>query len=135
MVADYQQQLIALLAAGRRGDMVELFMTQAVGMPADFVASMRQAPFWSSMEQLAHALVYDAALIGDFSVPTERLAAVRAPTLVIGGGTTPWLSRTADAVAEAVPQARRHTLQGQPHNVAPAALAPALVEFFTGKSA
>jgi pimeloyl-ACP methyl ester carboxylesterase len=132
VVADYRQQLVALLAADRRGDMVELFMTQAVGMPAELVAGMRQAPFWSSMEQVAHALVYDAALIGDFSVPTERLAAVTAPTLVIDGGTTPWLSRTADAVAEAIPQARRHTLQGQPHNVDPAALAPALTDFFNG---
>ena len=43
--ADYRQQLVDLLAAGRRGDMVELFLTQAVGLPAEFVAPMRQSPF------------------------------------------------------------------------------------------
>ena len=30
---DYQEQLTELLAAGRRGDMVELFFTKAVGLP------------------------------------------------------------------------------------------------------
>jgi hypothetical protein len=44
---NYQEQLTELLAAGRRGDMVEMFFTKAVGLPVEFVAQMRQAPFWS----------------------------------------------------------------------------------------
>jgi pimeloyl-ACP methyl ester carboxylesterase len=130
--ADYRQQLADLLAAGRRGDMVELFFTQATGMPAEYVAPMRQSPFWPAMEKVAHALVYDAMIAGDFSLPAARLAAVTVPTLVIDGGTTPWLSNTAQAVAAALPDVRRRTLTGQPHNVDPAVLAPALVEFFIG---
>jgi pimeloyl-ACP methyl ester carboxylesterase len=128
---DYQEQLARLLAAGRRGDMVELFLTQAVGMPAEAVAPMRQAPFWPSMEAVAHALVYDAMIVGDFSLSTGRVAGVKVPTLVLDGGQTPWLSTATQAVADAVPNARRHTLQGQPHNVDATALAPALVEFFS----
>ena len=83
-----------LLAAGRRGDMVELFMTQAVGLPAEFVAPLRASPFFPSMEAVAHALVYDAMVVGDFSLPTGRLATVKAPTLVVDGGQTPWLTRS-----------------------------------------
>jgi hypothetical protein len=49
---------------------------------------------------------------------------------VIDGGQTPWLSTATQAVVDAVPDARRHILEGQPHNVDAAALAPALVEFF-----
>jgi hypothetical protein len=127
---DYRDQLAGLLAAGRRGDMVELFLTQAVGMPAGAVAPMRQSPFWPSMEALAHALVYDAMIVGDFSLPTGRVADVKVPTLVLDGGQTPWLSTAAEAVADAAPDARRHTLDGQPHNVDAAVLAPALVAFF-----
>ena len=127
---DYREQLAALLAVGRRGDMVELFLTQAVGMPAGAVAPMRRSPFWPSMESVAHALVYDAMIVGDFSLPAGRVAGVTAPTLVLDGGQTPWLSAAARAVGDAVPGARRHTLEGQPHNVDAAALAPALVEFF-----
>jgi pimeloyl-ACP methyl ester carboxylesterase len=129
---DYQERLTSLLAAGRRGDMVELFMTEAVGMPREFVAPMRQAPWWSAQEALAHTLINDATLMGDFSLPTERVARVTVPTLVIDGGQTPWLSHAAQAVASALPNAQRRTLSGQPHNVDPEAIAPVLVEFFKG---
>jgi pimeloyl-ACP methyl ester carboxylesterase len=128
---DYQEQLAELLASGRHGDMVELFFTKAVGMPAEFVAQMRQAPFWPAQEALAHTLIYNAMIIGDFSLPAERIATVTVPTLLIDGGETPWLSHAAQAVAEVLPNAQRRTLKGQPHNVAPEAMAPALIEFFT----
>jgi pimeloyl-ACP methyl ester carboxylesterase len=127
---DYKEQLDKLLAEGRRGDMIELWMTQAVGMPPEFVAQLRQAPFWPAQEAFAHTLVYDAILTGDFSPPKERLARVGVETLVIDGGTTPWLSQAADAVAAVIPNARRYTIAGQPHNVADAAMAPVLREFF-----
>ncbi len=127
---DYLEQLTSLLREGRRGDMVELWMTAAVGMPAEFVAPMRQMPFWPAQEALAHTLIYDAIMTGDFSLPTERVASVTVPTLVIDGGETPWLSHAAQAVAAALPHAQRRTLKGQPHNVDPAAIAPMLAEFF-----
>lgn len=130
MPRDYKEQLTELLSEGRRGDMVELFLTEAVGLPHEFVAQMRQAPFWPSQEAAAHTLVYDATFMGDFSLPTERVASVAVPTLVIDGGTTPWMSHGAQAVAAALPNAKRRTLEGQPHNVDPDALAPALEEFF-----
>jgi hypothetical protein len=38
-------------------------------MPAEFVAGMREAPFWPAMEGRAQALVYDAAIMGGFRVP------------------------------------------------------------------
>ena len=128
--ADYKAQLTELLASGRRGDMVELFMTQAVGMPVEFVTQMRNAPWWSGQEALAHTLIYDANIVGDYSLPTERIASVQVPTLVMDGGESPWLSAAAQAVADALPNAQRRTLKGQPHNVDAAAIAPALAEFF-----
>jgi hypothetical protein len=84
------------------------------------------------MEAVAHALVYDAMVVGDFSLPTGRLATVKAPTLVVDGGQTPWLTTAADAVASALPDAQRRSLQGQPHNVDAAAIAPVLADFFNG---
>lgn len=129
--ADYRERLTELLAAGRLGDMVELFFTAAVGMPAEFVAPMRHSPFWPAMEKLAPALVYDATLTGDFSVPVELLALVSTPTLVVDGGTTPWLTASADATARALPHARRETLTGQAHNVDAAAIAPVVRDHLT----
>ena len=129
---DYLQQLSRMLREGRRGDMLEYFFTQAVGMPTEFVAAMRQSPFWPAQEAFAPTLVNEAILMGNgtFALPKERFAKVTVETLVIDGGTTPWLSHAADAVAHVLPNARRYTIAGQPHNVADEAMAHVLIEFF-----
>lgn len=106
------------------------FFTQAVGMPGEFVAQIRQAPWWSGQESLAHTLIYDATIMGDYSLPRATLARIQVPTLVLDRGLSPWLSNSADAVAAALPRAQRQTIPGQQHNVEPAAIAPAVVEFF-----
>jgi alpha-beta hydrolase superfamily lysophospholipase len=134
--ADYVEHLDELVASGRRGDAVEYFMTAATGMPAEFVAPMRGAPFFAGMEAVAHTLAYDGRVVGDSMAgkppAVERWAAVTAPTLVLDGGTTPWLTAGADAIAGVLPNAQRRTLAGQTHDVAPYALAPALADFFAG---
>jgi pimeloyl-ACP methyl ester carboxylesterase len=127
---DYLEQLNTLLAEDRRGDMVALWMTEAVGMPAGFVAQMRTQPWWPMQEALAHTLIYDAIMTDGFAFPKERLATISVPTLVIDGGQTPWLTAAADATAAALPNATRQTIAGQPHNVADEAMAPVLIEFF-----
>jgi pimeloyl-ACP methyl ester carboxylesterase len=128
--ADYHDRLAAAVAADRPGEAVELFFTVAVGLPDAFVEQLRGSPAWPAMERLGQALVYDAQVMGDFRVPADRLGKIRVPTLVIDGGETAWMSRTADEVARLLPDAQRRTLAGQPHNVDPAAIAPVLVEFF-----
>lgn len=130
--ADYKAQVAAMIASDRRGDVLEFFFTTMVGLPAEFVAQMRQSPFWSAQEALAHTLVYEADVMGDYSFPADRVRSVAVPTLVLDGGTTPWITNSADAVAKALPNAQRRTLEGQTHDVAAEALAPALQEFFTG---
>jgi pimeloyl-ACP methyl ester carboxylesterase len=77
--ADYPQQLTTLLAQGRRADLLELFFTAAVGMPTELVTPIRQSPFWAASEKLAHTLIYDAMLTGDFSIPTAQLATIVIP--------------------------------------------------------
>src|SRR5262249_4311579 len=124
--ADYKARLSEMIAAGRRGDAIEFFLTTMAGLPAQLVAPLRDGPAWPELERAAHALVYEADVMGDYSLPAERVASVTVPTLVIDGGMTPWLSRAAQAVAAALPDAQRRTLTGQPHDVAPEAIAPVL---------
>lgn len=129
--ADQVAQYDTMIAEGRRGDAAEYFMTKVVGMPPEFVADARTQPWWPAQEALAHTLAYDATIMGDYSVPTERAASVKAPTLVIAGGADfPWMLETAQALADALPDGQTRTLEGQGHNVDPTILAPALVEFF-----
>lgn len=133
---DYVARLERLVSAGRRGDAVEYFMTQAAGMPAEAVAPMREAPFWPSFEAVAHTLAYDGAFVHDVSrgspLPLARWDSVSAPTLVVDGGASPeYVRNGAQALADLLPDARRRTLEGQAHDAAPAVLAPVLEEFFT----
>jgi pimeloyl-ACP methyl ester carboxylesterase len=131
--ADTAERYNEMVADGRRGDAVEYFMAKVVGMPAEFVAQARSQPWWAATEALAHTLAYDATIMGDYSLPVERAAQVKAPTLVIaGGGSFPFMRETAQALADALPQGQTRTLEGQDHNVAPEALAPAMKEFFAG---
>ena len=128
---DYTRELAELLAAGRRGDAVERFMT-LVGMPAEAIAGMRHAPAWPMLEAIAPTLAYDDAALGDGSVPRDAAAMVKVPTIVIDGEASPPALRDATAaVADAIPRAQRQTLAGQTHDVSPDALAPVLIKFFS----
>lgn len=108
-----------------------LFM-RIVGLPEEMIAGMRQAPMWPGMEAIAPTLAYDAAIMGDSTVPTDLVSSVAAPTLVLDGSDTgAWADDSAQALSAALPNPRRRTLQGQNHNVAWDVLAPVLGEFFT----
>jgi pimeloyl-ACP methyl ester carboxylesterase len=129
--ADTARIYTELVAAGRRGDAVEYFMAKVVGLPPEFVAQARTAPWWPAQEALAHTLAYDATIMGDYSLPTERVASVTVPTLVIDGGASfEWVGETAQALADVLPHGQRRTLEGQTHDVAAEAIAPVLEEFF-----
>jgi pimeloyl-ACP methyl ester carboxylesterase len=126
----YVQQLGGLLAEGRRSDAVALAM-RTFGAPPEAVEGMRGTPAWTILESVAPTLAYDAAIMGDGTVPTERAASVTVPTLVIDGGASPqWMREAANALASVVPGANRLTLEGQTHDVAPDVLALALRAFF-----
>jgi pimeloyl-ACP methyl ester carboxylesterase len=134
--ADYVEQLDRAVAEGRRGDAVEILMTKAVGLPAEFLAGMRADPSWAAMEAVAHTISYDGRVMGTTMsgrpLPADW-AAITTPTLVLGGGKSdPWIQRAGDALAAVLPNATRRTLPDQDHNVDPAVLAPLLTEFFAG---
>ena len=133
--ADQVERYNEMIAAGRRGAAVEFFMAKVVGLPPEFVAYARTQPFWASQEALAHTLAYDATIMGDYSLPTERAAAVSVPTLVIdGGASSPFMGETAQALADVIPDAQTRTLDDQEHNVDPGVLAPVLEEFFEAQN-
>jgi pimeloyl-ACP methyl ester carboxylesterase len=63
-------------------------------------------------------------------VPRERAQRVGTPTLVIAGSlSSEELRHAARTVAEAIPGARYHDLEGQSHTAAPESIAPPLTEF------
>jgi len=128
---DLVGQLAELIASDHRGEAVELFQTQAVGIPVEVVAQLRQAPFWPALEDIAHTLVYESTLLGDMPALAERMASIPVSTLVISGGEIQLrMLQAAQAVADALPTASYRSLSGQTHDIVPAVLAPVLEEFF-----
>src|SRR5215471_17233627 len=128
---DHAGQLAELVAAGRRGDAVEYFQSRIVGIPEEVVAQLRRAPFRPALEAIAHTLVYDATILGDMSLPTDLLRSVTTPTLVIAGGTNPFMTAAANAVAATLPNADARILEGQTHDIDPSMLSPVLKGFLS----
>lgn len=63
-------------------------------------------------------------------MPRGRAAKVGVPTLVADGGASPeFLRRPSRALAEAIPDARHRTLEGQTHEVSPDVMAAVLRDF------
>ena len=68
--ADYEARLADLLAAGRRGDAVSLFMSRAVGVPRAGLLFMRLWPgLWAKLTAMAPTLLYAA----EPDAPLDRL--------------------------------------------------------------
>jgi pimeloyl-ACP methyl ester carboxylesterase len=129
---DFLENLQARLADGDRGGAAEYFLANLVGLPPEMIADWRQGPLWATNEANAHTLPYDTVICGDFSVPVERLAAIRTPTLVVNSdSTSDWLRAAAQATVAAVPNARGLELPGSWHRVQMDVLGRVLVDFAT----
>jgi pimeloyl-ACP methyl ester carboxylesterase len=130
---DWGGRVEELIAAGRPGDAIEYWLTEVVDVPKEYVTPMRETPFWAGMEAVAHGLVYDAKILGDFSLPAARLAVNKAPTLILdgGGAALPWLQAGVRKAVDAMPNARYEALEGQSHDVSNDVIAPVLAAFFT----
>lgn len=130
---DYVSALDALHAQGKNGKMIDYFMVKMIGAPF-FVPLMFRfmGKSWKQLQSVAPTLRYDARVMGgDFEVPVAELAKITVPTLVV------WGSKAAkemiagnEKVAAAIPGAGHRVLDGQTHNVTPAALHPVVSEFF-----
>jgi pimeloyl-ACP methyl ester carboxylesterase len=117
-----------LVSAGRNDDAVARFH-ESIGVPPEFIASMRATPDWAKMRSIAHTLVYDC-VISDTTTP-ELLRSAEVPTLVLDSmGSTDDLTGWAATVAAMLPNASHRSLAGEWHAVPDEVLAPVLIEFF-----
>lgn len=123
---DLPEQLHALVGEGRAGDTVALFLTSAVGLPAEAVAQMRQLPDWAAREAMAASTVYDTALSRRYP-DVAALGPLDVPVLALHGeGTWPMLRASAVAVGETLPHGQHLAVAGSDHQLDPAAVAEAV---------
>lgn len=134
---DYRAELEDATARGDTEEALAAFMRLGGATDGDLVGA-RSAPFWAGLVALAPTLVYDAAVLGDGGVPSPRLATVEQETLVLTRTTSDpqlpalpvtFFEAAADAVASALPRARRQRIDAPGHAVDAASLAPPLRAF------
>ncbi|HEY1954171.1 MAG TPA: alpha/beta hydrolase [Polyangiaceae bacterium] len=139
---DFRAQIDAMLAEGKRGEAVKLFM-KVIGVPAAAIFFMRLMPnVWPKLRAVAHTLPYDFAVLGDSqtgkALPAElveKLESIDAKTLSMAGSKSPeWMHHAAKKVAETIPGGAFRVVPGQDHNVSAKAMAPLLSEFFSTSS-
>jgi pimeloyl-ACP methyl ester carboxylesterase len=136
----YFGELEALLAEGRRGEALELFMRTAGSSAAD-IAGARNSPWWPGLLDLAHTLARGCGSFGP--PPAVRLETIRRPALIATGGPDPhmrglpadFFESAADAIAASIPRAERVRLEDQTHVPDAGVLAPVLQRFFSGAPA
>ena len=134
---NFMKHINELIAANRRGEAVEYWMTDVVLAPAEAVAQMKSAPTWPALEAMVHTLAYEVAVLGDNMagkpLPADRWTTAKVPTLVMDGSASPaWIRNSARALAGLLPNAQHRTLEGQAHVAAPEVLAPEIERFFLG---
>jgi pimeloyl-ACP methyl ester carboxylesterase len=131
---DHAAALDELVRAGRRGEAVEYFQRDMVGIPAPLIAQMRTAPFRPALEAMAHTLVYEARILGNGLLPPAQVHAVRCPTLAIAAAKgPPFMRETAEEVARLAPHGRALVLEDATHDLVPELLAPPLIQFFSAR--
>ncbi|QBS39306.1 alpha/beta fold hydrolase [Nocardia sp. CS682] len=137
--ADLADRLHAMIAADRRPEVVRYYMTKGMGMPAVMAAVMRFTPFWKHLLATAPATAHDWAIMGRFmrgeALRPADWAGVDVPTLVISGGKSGALLRTAArAITEVLPNARHVEVAKLTHNPNIELLVQASGEFLVGAS-
>ncbi len=137
---DLIDEVAGLLVANRRSDVVKVFMSKILGVPAIGVFTMRLFPMWAKMKNMAHTLIYDLAITKGAQdgkpLPAERWASLSSSTLVLTGEKSEaFFHNGARALVDLLPNAEHRILEGQHHGsvvMSPKVIAGELVAFFRG---
>ena len=102
-------------------------------MPEEQLETYRQQPSWPARVAAAHTLPREVGTPAEQLCDLDRVATVTVPTLLLEGEQTPpGFKAGIEAVAAALPDARRAMLEGQAHTadvVAPEQVAEHLLPF------
>lgn len=133
--ADYVERVSRLVAEGRRDEAVEVFLVEAIGMPAEYLEPMRADPSWEKMTRYAHTLAYDGRIVQGTQdgtpLPADRWLVDQPTEVVVGEGSEAFFHAGAQALAELLPHATYRTLPGQDHSafwMAPDAVASSIAQ-------
>jgi pimeloyl-ACP methyl ester carboxylesterase len=129
---EHLARLRSLLAHDQYEEATRYNLTHVIGLPPEVVEATAREPWWPALVEVAPTLPYDLASVHEIEVDPDwrrRWATITVPVVVFSGDSTfPGLPEAADAVAAALPSARRRVLAGQGHGPEPEALVRALTD-------
>jgi pimeloyl-ACP methyl ester carboxylesterase len=109
-------QLQALLAAGRRDELVALFMQEVAGLPSEQVELMRSLPAWEARLDAADTIPREELASREYVFAPGRFRDLGVPTLFLQGGDSPEPFKAAGAaVRSTLPDCRVVVMPGQRH--------------------
>jgi pimeloyl-ACP methyl ester carboxylesterase len=133
--ADYVERVTRLVAEGRRSDAVEVFMLEAIGVPAEYLEPMKADPSWETMVGYAHTLAYDGQIVAGTQdgkpLPADRWSVDQPTEVVAGERSEPFFHDGARALVQLLPNGAYRALAGQDHSafwVAPEVVAASIAE-------
>jgi pimeloyl-ACP methyl ester carboxylesterase len=132
VLKEWQDYGKALHQAVKSGDADKMVMAFASLVHAEVETLRKDKATWQKLSKLAPTLMYDYEIIGtDKHIPEERLAGIKAPTLVIcGADSGSKVIAYTERIANLIPRGTSKVLPGQSHSVEPVAIAPILRDFF-----
>ena len=131
--AEFAEEAARLQELRDKGDhraSVKLFLGD-MGVSDEDIEVMLNSPAGESMLNSARALPYDYAVLGDGLVPTNLAAKVTAPTAILAAREMP---ETAQALADAMPNARFEAMEGSAHETPPAEIAERVTRFLESQA-
>lgn len=134
--ADFVERVTRLVAEDRRSEAVEVFMVEAVGVPAEYIEPMKADPSWTTMAAYAHTLPYDGRIVegtqNGTPLPTDRWSVDQPTHVVVGENSEPFFHAGAEALVQLLPRGTYRVLPGQDHSafwMAPDVVASSISQF------
>jgi pimeloyl-ACP methyl ester carboxylesterase len=110
------QELEALLEAGKRDELVALFMREVAGLPPEQIETLRSLPAWEARIAAADTIPREERANREYAWDPDRFRELTVPTMYLLGGDSPEPFRLAsDAVEKALPDCRLVVMPGQRH--------------------
>jgi pimeloyl-ACP methyl ester carboxylesterase len=110
------EELEALLQAGKRDELVALFMREVAGLPPEQVEVLRSLPAWEARIAAADTIPREERATREYAWDPDRFRELRVPTMYLLGGDSPEPFRLAsEAVEQALPDCRVVVMPGQRH--------------------
>lgn len=110
---DQLERWSAILNEGRREALLEAFYREALGFSEEAIEALRPLPIWQARLAAVHTVVREAAAVRSFQPP--RLRPSMPVRVLLGDATTPHLSASTKATAEAIEGSELAVLPGQGH--------------------